>query len=183
MKAFRFAIILAVMAVAATIALAHAQGNAGSASAQSILRIVEPKPNARLAQSFVNVQYELTNAGVTGGSPNFRLQLDSGDAVTTTASSYNFTGLAAGPHKLAIDVVDATNVPVPGGHTELQFVIVAPDQRSLLPQGDAMPQSDAPQMAAAGEAVLPAVGSPLPLLSMIGFGVLVGGIASAMRTR
>jgi LPXTG-motif cell wall-anchored protein len=30
---------------------------------------------------------------------------------------------------------------------------------------------------------LPATGSSLPLLSVIGFGVLVGGIASALKTR
>jgi hypothetical protein len=181
MKAFRFAIILAVMAVAAAIALAHSQGNAGTASAQSILRIVEPKTNARLAQTFVNVQYELSNPGATGGSPNFRLQLDQQDAVTTTARSYNFTGLATGPHKLSIDVVDGNNVPVAGGHAELEFIIVSPagDQRGALQ----LPQSDGTAPQATADAMLPAASSSLPLLSVIGFGVLVGGIASAMKTR
>lgn len=180
MKAFRFAIILAVMAVAASIVLAHAQGNQGSASAQSILRITEPKSDARLAQNFVNVQYELTNAGATGGSPNFRLVLDQRDPVTTIGTSYNFTGLTPGQHKLTIDVVDANNVRVPGAHAELQFVIVNPPAGQ--PTSLALPQSDAPPNQAA-DAALPAASSPLPLLSVIGFGVLVGGIASAMKTR
>ena len=174
MKAFRFAIILAVMAVAAAV-LAFGQGAAGNASAGPNLRIVDPKPNARLAQNFVTAQYELASPGSTGGSPNFRLQLDRRDAVTTTASS----GLEPGPHTLKIDVVDANGIVVPGQHAELQFTVAQPAANPTA----ALPQADAPVPDAANPPALPAAGSPLPLLSVIGFGVLVGGIASAMRTR
>lgn len=59
--------------------------------------------------------------------------------------------------------------------------------------GDAVPQREAESAAPSGNASqnatpqgennLPSSGSSLPLLSVIGFGVLVGGIASALKTR
>jgi hypothetical protein len=40
-----------------------------------------------------------------------------------------------------------------------------------------------PELSKQGDPVLPVKGSPLPLVSLIGFGLLVGGILPAMRAR
>ena len=50
-------------------------------------------------------------------------------------------------------------------------------------QDQVAPLQQAMDKAKRGAEALPETGSVLPLLSLIGFGVLVGGIASAMKTR
>jgi hypothetical protein len=170
MLRFRFAIILAVVALGAfSVPYAAAQdGNGqGSAASAPLLQITQPPAGAKLAQTFVSVQYQLTNPTIAqAGSPNFKVQLDSQDAITTTSTSQDFTGLAPGPHSVTVQLVDANGSPVSGAGASVKFTIVNP----------------APQSAFSGR-VLPSGSSPLPLLSVIGFGVLLGGLVSAMRTR
>jgi hypothetical protein len=166
---FRFAIILAVMALGALAAAQIApQGNgAGNQPTGALVQITEPPAGAKLAQTFVSVRYQITNPGVAAASsPNFRVQLDGQDPVMTTSTSQDFTGLTAGPHTVTVQLVDANSTPVPGGNASVKFVIVNP-----TPQSELIAR------------VLPSGGSPLPLLSVIGFGVLLGGVVSAMRTR
>ena len=172
MRTFRLAIILAVMGLATLPAASQTSG-----TTSGTLRILAPKSGERLQQSFVTVQYELANPGAAAGSPNYWLQLDNREPVVTTATEHSFTGLASGRHTLVVRLVDANNTPISGMEAQLEFAVAppAPAPRAALPQSDG-PVVDDP-------APLPAAGSALPLLSVIGFGALVGGIASALKTR
>ena len=193
------AVILAGIVLTA-LAGAWAQATDGQTAAPAAaLRIVAPKPGERLQQTFVTVQYQLTNPGITAGSPQYRVQLDNRDPVVTTATETTFTSVTPGSHSLTVDLVDANNTPINGSATNLNFTTVAPPApRAALPhelQTDAplrdaarprLPQGDqASDQGPAGgeERALPGGSSALPLLSLIGFGALVGGIASALKTR
>jgi hypothetical protein len=165
----KFAIILALMALGALVAAQTApQGNtANNPATGSLVQITQPPAGAKLAQTFVSVQYQITNPGVAAASsPNFRVQLDGQDPVMTTSTSQDFTGLTPGQHTVTVQLVDANNTPVPGGGATVKFIIVNP-----TPQSELVAR------------VLPSGSSPLPLLSVIGFGVLLGGVVSALRTR
>ena len=143
------------------------------------LRIVAPKAGERLQQTFVTVQYQLTNPGIAAGTPQYRVQLDNRDPVVTTATETTFTGVTPGSHSLTVDLVDANKTPINGSAASLNFTTVAPPApRAALPQSDQGPAHDP-----AHEEALPSGSSALPLLSLIGFGALVGGIASALKTR
>ena len=175
----KFAIVLARMAVMIALGVliapaATAQNGApqnGSAQANTasapLLQITQPPAGAKLAQSFVSVQYQLTNPTIAAaGSPNFKVQIDNQDPITTTSTSQDFTGLAPGAHTVKVQLVDANGSPIAGAAASVKFTIVNP-----------------PSLAGFSARVLPSGSSPLPLLSVIGFGVLMGGLVSAMRTR
>ena len=180
--------------------------------AQSIspaMRILSPQAGEKTTNNYVNVQYELSSPVSASGSPTFRLQLDGHDPVDTTDTSYTFTGLAPGTHTVSIVAIDANSTPIGGTQAQVQFSVVqnppAPGTQSpgaqLLTSGKLVnaayrdqskpaSQADAGQTGAqpatqdsGDQQRLPASGSGLPLLSVIGMGVLVGGIASALRTR
>lgn len=167
---FKFAIILAVMALGILIApCARAQNSSPQQSTASapLLQITQPPAGAKLAQSFVSVQYQLTNPSIAAaGSPNFKVQIDNQDPITTTSTSQDFTGLAPGPHTVSVQLVDANGSPIAGAAASVKFTIVNPASQSGF-----------------SARILPSGSSPLPLLSVIGFGVLLGGLVSAMRTR
>jgi hypothetical protein len=127
-------------------------------------------------------------------SPNFKIQLDSNDPVTTTTSQQSFTGLTPGSHVVTVQLVDANGTLIPNSQAQVQFTVMPTTQN-----GGAAPQSGtqgvstpAPQAKAtiapgvtaeSHEDSLPPASSSLPILSIVGFGVLVGGVISAMRTR
>lgn len=175
------------------------QGQAGNPVAQgNVLRIISPRNGERLRQSYVNVQFELTNNGASAaGTPNYELKLDDRDPVTTSSTSQSFTGLTPGPHTLTVQLVDANGTPVAGARSEVQFVVLQPGPAptsGVLKLGHgpyliaaAMrvkdPQEPAPARTDDDDPSLPSSAGALPLLSVVGFGVLLGGIASAMRTR
>jgi hypothetical protein len=134
----------------------------------------------------------------------FQVQLDGQDPVRTSSTEHTFTGMTPGAHTVAVELVDANNTPVAGTHTEVHFM-VTPANSPASPSGTALYRnsdrarllSTALQTAAEAQQNpaqtsstepstndgLPSTGSALPLLSIIGFGVLVGGIASALKTR
>ena len=205
MKQLRIAIMLALVAAVpvslraqnAGTAPNQGAGQAGNPAAQgSVLRIISPRNGERVRQTFVNIQFELTNEGASAaGTPNFQIKLDGRDPVTTNSTDQTFTGLTPGPHAITVQLVDANGTPVAGARSEVQFVVLQPAPtpaaavslrhggpymvaaalRVEEPQDqDRVPERDAGQSSAAGA---------LPLLSVIGFGVLLGGIASAMKTR
>lgn len=196
--------LLVLVALAIVLALALAQQGVGPA-----VRVLSPKAGEKISNTFVNVKYELATPVSAAGSPTFQLRLDGRDPVRTTDTEHTFTGLAPGSHSLSIELVDANNNPLPGSRAELQFTVTSGSGRpgttsglqvrpgtgphgavtfgtqprlqyaSLLWQTNAMGHSaDAQQY----ERPLLRTGS-LPLLSVIGLGVLLGGIASALRTR
>jgi hypothetical protein len=178
--------------------------NAGSAPSQgagqagppasSVLRITAPRQGERLRQNFVNIQFELTNGGASAaGVPNFQLKLDSQDPVTTNSTNYTFTGLTPGPHTVTVQLVDANGTPIAGARSEVPFVVLQPaptpsaaialqHRRPSMIQA-ALRIEHPPQESTDNEHPLPSAAGALPLLSVIGFGVLLGGIASAMKTR
>ncbi|HYG99533.1 MAG TPA: LPXTG cell wall anchor domain-containing protein [Terriglobales bacterium] len=171
------------------------------------LQIVSPRNGQKLAVNFVNVRYQVTNpAAAVNNMPNFQVQLDGGDPVRTSSTDHTFTGLRPGEHTVTVYLVDANDTPILGTRTEVRFV-VAPPQNAPAPGPDggsaqagsarllnASLQQDTSQSATgaseqAGQqsqddgSPLPSTGSAPPLLSVIGFGMLVGGIVSALRTR
>ncbi|HZQ92113.1 MAG TPA: hypothetical protein VFA60_10000 [Terriglobales bacterium] len=181
MKRFCVAVAL-VLGLAVVLAAQTAQAPVG-------VRILAPQAGQKLTQSVVAVQYVLASAGSTGTStPEFQLRLDERDPIITRDTRYEFTGLTAGNHTLAVEVVDANRIPVQGSRAEVQFT-TAPDQpeRASAPASSGGPPSNVRNASSpAGppqQDNLPGASSPLPLISIIGFGALVGGLASALKTR
>jgi hypothetical protein len=183
---------VAILAVIAMISL-HDAGRAQGSN----LRILTPPQGAKLTSDIATVQYELMNPAVADDpSPTYQLQLDGQDPVRTVDTSYTFTGLAPGPHTVVVQLVDANGTPIGGATNAVQFVVlpIQPDTGSTAPEATddqsgvgANPRS-LQRASLAEDAValpqrLPEAGSPLPLFSIIGFGVLLGGIVSAMKTR
>ncbi len=145
-----------------------------------LIRILTPVAGQASASNAILVRYELTNPGADAGEPNFKLQLDGMDPVTTTATEYNFTGLAPGGHSITIVLVDANGTPIRGGSAVVQFSVKNP---APAPRGSSALEN-APTVDGDGKQGQPAVASnSLPILSLIGFGVLIGGVASALKTR
>lgn len=162
----------------------------------TLIRILTPVASQKLSDNFTNVRFELINPTAYAGTPNFLIQMDGNDPVTTSSTQQSFTGLAVGAHTVTIQMVDANGTPVPGGRAAVQFFVTQPKQGNA-PQGAAalkspierrlrlagftfqQPDPSEPQ----DDSNLPPASSPLPLISIIGFGILVGGIVSAMKTR
>ncbi len=192
-KVFRRLIILVLMAAAPLLPLGLAQNsgaaqnqgapNGGTAAAQAALRILSPLTGQLLSQNFVTVKYELSSVGVAGGSPNFRIQLDGRDPVITTFSEYTFTGVTPGQHTVTVELVDANNTPVANARAEVQFNTAQPAGTPAGGKSHGAGHVQQVSFAPNAEDNLPPSGSALPLLSVIGFGALLGGIASALRTR
>jgi Flp pilus assembly protein TadG len=142
-------------------------------------------------------------------TPTFQVQLDRRDPVQTTSTDQSFSGLTPGTHTVSVELVDANGTPINGSHTQIQFTVgpaqpttAAPVQRGNPPSASQVPHllgvsfqqdSSASQQDSAArhqdnkndntDDTLPQSGSILPLMSLIGFGVLVGGITSALKTR
>jgi hypothetical protein len=152
------------------------------------IRVLAPQAGQKFGTNIVAVRFELTNPrAVAATSPNFRLQMDAADPITTASTDYTFTGLAPGVHKLTIELIDANETPVAGTQVVVPFTVTqlgpqpAPTSSvSPINPPDYVPTS---YLALDDHDTLPNSGSALPLLSVIGFGVLVGGIATAMKTR
>lgn len=150
------------------------------------LRIISPRSGEKLQQNFVKVQF----AQLQATSPTFELRLDAQDPVHTSDTSYTFTGLNPGPHILIVQVVDANNTPVMGSRSEVHFSVVPqtsnPSGTQLAPGNQSVPKAmnqSSPAETPKEMALLPDAHTSLPLLSLIGFGILVGGVISALKTR
>lgn len=151
------------------------------------ISITKPASGAKVQQNSVTVAYALTNPAVSAsGTPTFEIRLDSRDPVTTTATDHTFTGVTPGPHTITVQLVDANGTPVNGGKAEVHFTVVRSAARLHAPQGFAaalrMSPTDIRVASASSPQPVNSAGA-LPLISVIGFGVLLGGIASAMKSR
>jgi hypothetical protein len=202
---FVFIVLIAASALSAQVSNAapgeapHAPSNVDSQS----LRILSPQNGQKIRDNYVDVRFELTNPGATVNTPTFVVQLDSRDPVQTTSSDQSFSGLKPGTHTVSVELVDANGTPIVGSRAQVQF-IVAPQQPTAVPpaapklaDGSGVPRlqniafdqsastqkGNAQQKSEDADDSLPHSGSALPLLSLIGFGVLVGGITSALKTR
>ncbi|HVJ05065.1 MAG TPA: hypothetical protein VM578_05300 [Candidatus Saccharimonadales bacterium] len=162
----------------------------------SSLRILTPVAGQMLEANFVDLRFELVKPALNG-EPNFILQLDAADPVNTTDTSYTFSDLQPGVHSVRVTLVDANKSPIPGGSATVQFKVpaVSSPARTDGPRGAKRQNSSRtiagvspaapipPELRNDGDLNLPLAGSPLPLLSIIGFGLLIGGAAHAMRSR
>lgn len=155
------------------------QATASSELPGTLVRILSPVANQNLGTTYVDLSYELVNPGVSGGAPNYQVQLDAQDPVSTQDTQYTFTGLKPGQHTVVVQLVDANGTPITGGRSTVTFTVTA--DASQRPSGAAGANENA--AAGTGGPELASTASPLPLLSVIGFGVLLGGVVSALRTR
>ena len=179
---------LTVMAAAQTV---PSQNNGPAPTAPgAVVSIMKPASGAKIQQDFVTVTYALTNpAASASGTPNYEVRMDSEDPVTTTSTSHTFTGLTPGSHTITVQLVDANGTPVNGGKAVVNFTVVrtAAWLQSHGPQAIAAALRLNPEDIRVANTTQPApvasAGGALPLISIIGFGVLLGGIASAMKSR
>lgn len=161
-------------------------------AASNSLRIVSPKVGEKIGSTAVTLQYQLTdNAASASASPTYRVQLDGRDPAETLDTQYSFTGLAPGDHTIVVELVDANHTPIAGSQATVHFKTFTPgttnDNQRPQTTGSLIPppivKANMPIPATNPADQLPSAGGELPLLSMVGFGVLVGGVISAMRTR
>jgi hypothetical protein len=169
------------------------------------VRIVTPVDYQKLTgTNNVNVRFEIVSPASSAGTPTFLVQLDGDDPIRTSTMEQRFSGLAPGPHSVTVQLVDTNDTPIPDSRAVVQFAVapestptrrpavstvealtVAPEEQT--PEPPEVAQVDVQQSPPAEimsiSSPLPSAGSALPLISVIGFGVLVGGIASAMKTR
>lgn len=183
----------------------------GTAPIAPNLQIISPKNGQKIGVDFINVRFQVTNPAASVNSvPTFQVQLDGGDPVRISSTDHTFTGLTPGEHTVSVVLVDANDTPIIGTRSEVRFIvvpqgntpaktpggstIVQPEKSPRLLNASLRTQSGSDAVPASGSSQpdqaktddgspLPSTGSALPLLSVIGFGVLVGGIASALKTR
>ena len=155
----------------------------------------------------VRVRFDVIGP-VPSRTPNFLVQLDGDEPVRTSNMEQTFSDLDPGTHTVSVQLVAANNTPDINSRADVEFIIaphaatttrpvdtptIAAEVLSVAPEQNAAPQppplsqvavqQSPPSEIMAISSPLPSAGSALPLISVIGFGVLVGGIASAMKTR
>ncbi len=189
--------IIAILVLSAvSIAGAQNSGSANSDTTQKhvttrrVIHIVSPAFGENLEGTSVSIRYEVSSTKRIPAHPTmFRIQMDSLPPVETIENAYTFDSLAPGQHDVTVELLDSRSRPVSSSLVKTSFVSAVPDTNStaelvvepMLPptlQKVAMflPQAAAP--------IDPGDGSgEMPLLSVIGLGVLVGGMVSAMKTR
>ena len=184
--------------VLSAISIAGAQ-NSGSANSSAaphhattrrVIHIVSPAFGENLEGPSVSIRYKVSSTKRSSTRPTtFRIQMDSQPPVETTETAYTFDSVAPGPHDVTVELLDSRNRPLSSSLVKTSFVSAAPDTNStaelvvepMLPPSLQKVAMFLPQAAAP---IDPGDGSAeMPLLSVIGLGVLVGGMVSAMKTR
>jgi hypothetical protein len=163
----------------------HQPGPSNVPSQARALRVNTPKANENISQTFVHVTYQLTNTGISAAaSPTFTIQLDGNDPVNTTASDYTFTGLTPGAHTVTVTLADANGSPIAHSSVSTKFTVVdgtgighAPSASSFYFPNPNL-RLNTREIAALSDG-----STPLPMLSLVGFVVLIGGICTAVRVR
>jgi hypothetical protein len=147
-----------------------------------LVHILTPVAGQASSSNAIQLRFQLTNQGAAAGAPNFQLQLDGQDPITTTAMEYTYTGLAPGTHTISVVLVDANGTPVPGSASTVQFTVKNP---TAGPGGSSTSEGRPTPVDLGGPAQPQSqiAANNLPILSLIGFGVLIGGVASAFKTR
>jgi hypothetical protein len=149
------------------------------------LRVNTPKANEIIGQNFVHVTYQLTNTGISAAaSPTFTVQLDGNDPVNTTASDYTFTGLTPGAHTVTVTLVDANGSPIAGSSVSTKFTVADGNRPTGAGSTTIFNFPTSNLRLNTNEIASLADGStPLPMLSLVGFAILIGGICTAVRAR
>lgn len=127
-----------------------------------------------------------TLSGLALGAHTVSVQMVDANGLPVSGTRTEVRFVVASPQ------ADPATARTPGGSGEAQSqpgvsvvnVTLNPESAAPTPAVES-PQQNAPPQSATqqGDNNLPSTGSALPLLSVIGFGVLVGGIASALKTR
>jgi hypothetical protein len=196
MKNVRLFVLLQFVAVALVVAppIARAQSESGASPAQPSAVHIDPLSQT-LSSGFVDPQFELLRPTPSTG-PSFMVQLDSADPTSASDTDYTLSDLQPGTHTVRITMVDEKNIPLRGGTAIVQFKVpstLQPVHNSSSPEnlehftrsifGAAPAAPIPPELRNEGDPELPLAGSPLPLLSLVGFGLLAGGIVQGMRAR
>lgn len=155
-------------------------GTVNNNSQTQLLRILTPAASQQLNSNAVTVRFEVADPSKDDGAPMFLVQLDRDNPIRTSATEQNFVAVAPGNHSVTVALLDANNAPVPGGRASVEFVVAS---QAGQPSAQAALQQKTDLAEKTADADLPKANSPLPLISVIGFGILVGGIVSAMKTR
>lgn len=155
MKTPRLVLILTIMAASAVFALYHNV----SAHASQIL-ITSPHNGDSLSGNSVTIRYQLKHPLANASYVSYELQLDDQASVCTEEADYTFEHLNQGRHQVRLQIAAVSRKEAPASSTAY-FSTSASGRAGELPETSSM----------------------LPLLSVIGFGVLLGGVASALRTR
>lgn len=186
MKNFRIAVLILLIAIATPFALHRrawalyrSAGAERPAAAGAPVHIISPRPSEDLGKAYVVVQYQQVST-TAASSPTYELRIDGRDPVQTTDTSYTFNGLKPGSHDILVQIVDVNGAPISGTQSEVRFTVTATaaTANATGPQSSTLPPLPRPL---AND--LPNSNGSLPLLSIIGFGILVGGVISALRTR
>jgi hypothetical protein len=168
---------------------ANSQSSANHATTRRVVHIVSPASGENLEGTSVSIRYQVSPTKRPSTQPAmFRIQMDSQPPVETNETAYTFDSLTPGSHDVIVELLDSRNRPITSSLAKASFVCQSPETNSaelvvepMLPptlQKVAMflPQAAAP--------IDPGDGSgEMPLLSVIGLGVLIGGMVSAMKTR
>ena len=145
--------------------------------------------SAEAAQTSKNVDVQLeVLPGAMSGNPNVLVQLDTPNA--TDGADNAFAGLEPGVHTARVILMDAQNQPLQGGVAMVHFRVhatTAPSGTAAVPpqpvQGAPVPPPIPPELRSDGDPVVPLKSSPLLLVSIIGFALLIGGILPGIRSR
>ena len=187
MKKFRIVVLILLAAIATPLvlhrrawAVHHSAANAARAASDSAVRITFPKSGETLGDSSVIVQYERPSSN-TARNAAYELRLDRRDSVKTAATTYTFNGLNSGNHQLIVRQVDSKSDPILGTESAVNFSVHAQETAANTASPGA--SSGLPPLPQPLTNDLPNGNGSLPLLSIIGFGILVGGVISALRTR
>ena len=185
MKKFRIFVLILLVAIATPFALhrrawaLHRAADGTQPTRIPGVHIVSPEPNESIGQAYIVTQYQQTSS--EPGTPIYELQLDGRDPIQTADTNYTFNGLKPGSHHFVVQVVDGNGTPVTGTRSEVNFTVTpSAAAAGTVAPGGASNLSPLPQPLAND---LPNGNGSLPLLSIIGFGILVGGVISALRTR
>ena len=132
----------------------------------------------------VDLEFELLPPAMSG-EPNRLVQLDRPSPATGADST--FAGLEPGVHTARVILMDDNDQPMQGGIAMVHFrVHPAATASSLEIQGAAAPAPPPPvppELRDDADPGLPLHGSPLLLVSLIGFALLIGGILPGIRSR
>jgi hypothetical protein len=192
----RKAAIIAILVLSAVfIAGAQNSGSSNSgttpnhATTRRVVHIVSPASGENLEATSVSVRYQVSPMKRTSTHPTvFRLQVDSQPPVQTAETMHVFESLTPGSHDVTVELLDSRNRPITSSLAKASFVCQPPETNfaelvvePMLPPSLQKVAMFLPQAAAP---IDPGDGSgEMPLLSVIGLGVLIGGMVSAMKTR
>lgn len=175
--------------ISSAISIAGAQEKAlqktNPATHKRVVHIIQPS-DQDIKATTVSIRYEVSSRKRTAARPDlFRVQLDSQPPIETSDTTYTFDGVRPGQHDVSVQLLDAKRRPIMASKAEMSFVTESPapepvDAARMMPPSLQKVAMFLPQAAAPLD---PDGSAEMPLLTVIGLGVLVGGMVSAMKTR